>query len=137
MTRLIRSVVPFQLRAFALVVLALAVAGCASNPIAIAETPAQKAYAIERVYNIVLEQALEASRNNATIRVKVQAVEPRTTAIVDALSDAFVDYELARAALDTGGDGAAARLATVASNLERWIMQAEEALLELSAAFAD
>lgn len=110
-----------------------AIAGCASNPIAIAETPLQTAYAIEGSYNIVLEHAVELAESNQGVREAVLRVEARTTPIVDSLSTAIADYVTARSALALG-EGDEARLAVVAANLETWIAQAQRALVDLAAA---
>jgi len=113
----------------------LALAGCQSiNPMSIAETPAQKAYALERSYNIVLAGALDLVNDPAVpagVKSNIRSVERRTTPIVDNLSQAFADYTVARAALSSG-TGSQERIEVIAANLEGWIKQAERAIVELA-----
>lgn len=120
-----------------LIITWLALAGCASlNPIAVAETPAQKAYAVERTYNIVLEGALDLVNDPAVssgIKSNIRSIERRTTPVIDSLSQAFTDYMVARAQLDLG-ETTEDRVAILAANLESWIRNAERALVELAAA---
>lgn len=115
----------------------LFLAGCQSaNPIAVAETPAQKAYAIERTYNIVLAGALDLVNDPAVssgIKSNIRSIEKRTTPIVTELSEAFTAYTVAKAQFDAG-QSSQDRLAIVAQNLANWITQAERALIELAAA---
>jgi hypothetical protein len=115
----------------------LVISSCAaSNPIAVAETPGQKAYAIERTYNIVLAGALDLVNDPAVsqgIKSNIRSVEKRTTPIVSELSEAFTAYTVARAQFDAG-QSTQERLAVVARNLDNWITQAERALIELAAA---
>lgn len=120
-----------------LIITWLMLTGCAaSNPIAVAESPAQKAYAIERTYNIVLAGALDLVNDPAVsqgIKSNIRSVEKRTTPIVNQLSEAFTAYTVARAQFDAG-QSTQERLAVVARNLADWITQAERALIELAAA---
>lgn len=110
-----------------------ALAGCSSNPVAIAETPLQTAYAIEASYNIVLEHAVELAEANQGVREAVLRVEARTTPIIDSLGAAIVDYVTAKSAFALG-ESTEARIAVVAANLESWIGQAQRALVDLAAA---
>jgi hypothetical protein len=125
-----------------LVLMAGLLQACANSPIAIAETPAQKGYAVERSYNIVLEQGLKLAGTNARIRDAVQTIEARTTPVVDTLSDGLAAYEVARAEYDTAVAAAAGgapptvltKLTVATANLTRWIADAQRALLELAKA---
>lgn len=123
-----------------LMIAALAMIGCAgTNPMAVAETPLQKAYALERSYNIVLEGALDLVNDSAvpeSIKEGVRATERRTTPIVDDLSEAFANYVLARAQFDAG-ESTQERLDIVSANLDSWIRQAESALVDLARALND
>lgn len=117
----------------------LLTAGCASNPIAIAETPAQKGYAIERSYNILLEQGVSLARTSDQVRAALQSAELRATPVVDSLSDALAAYEVARAEYELAVAARAedvprltAQLTVVAQNLERWVAEARAALVELA-----
>lgn len=115
----------------------LMLAGCqTANPIAVAETPAQKAYAIERTYNIVLAGALDLVNDPAVspgIKSNIRSIEARTTPIVNQLSEAFTAYTVARALFDAG-QSTQDRLAAVALNLSNWIDKGQGALVELAAA---
>jgi hypothetical protein len=123
---------------FCLIGLLLAfVTGCANGFLSVAETPAQKGYAIERAYNIVLEDALQiasAPTTSASIRDSIQNAEARTTPVIDSLSDSLVLYEVERAKV-AAGQGTAERLTVIATNLENWVAQAQTALITLQAAF--
>lgn len=118
-----------------LIITWLALAGCQSiNPMSIAETPAQKAYALERSYNIVLAGALDLVNDpavSAGIKSNIRSIERRTTPVVDNLSEAFADYVVAKSAL-ASGTGSEERIEIVAANLENWIRQAERAIVELA-----
>jgi hypothetical protein len=112
-------------------------AGCANGFLSVAETPAQKGYAIQSAYNIVLEDALEiasAPATSASIRDSIQTAEATTTPVIDSLSDALVLYEVERAKV-AAGQGTADRLTIIAANLESWVLQAQTALITLQAAF--
>lgn len=125
---------PLRLMQAAMLVCAIAlVQACANNPLAIAETPLQKAYAIEASYNIVLEQSIEVARAQPTLRDEIQAVEARTTPIIDSLGQAIVEYTVERAKFAQGMTSAAAA-EVVARNLDDWLTRAEAALVSLATA---
>lgn len=105
---------------------------CANNPLRVAETPLQKAYAIEASYNIVLEQAVNVATSQPDLRQRIQQVEARTTPTIDQLGQLMVAYTVERAKV-AAGESTEARLTIVAGNLENWITQAERALIDLSA----
>lgn len=112
-------------------------AGCANDFLSVAETPAQKGYAVERAYNIVLEDALviaSAPATSANVRESIQRAEALTTPVIDSLSDTLVLYEVERAKV-AAGQGTAERLTVIATNLESWVAQAQTALVSLQAAF--
>ncbi len=118
-----------------LIALTQVLEGCAAvNPIAAAETLEQRAYAAERTYNVILGQALTAATNNAALRPAIQQIEARSTPVIEALSDAVTDYTVARAQFEAG-QSSAERLTIVANNLNQWILSAQQAIIELSAAF--
>lgn len=124
---------PFP-RVFAAACCLAMLAACAANPLQIAETPAQQAYAIERVYtDVVLAQAVELAAAQPNMRPGIQAVERRTTPVIDQLVDAIAAYEIERAKF-AQGETTEARLVIVAENLESWLDQAQRALIELDAA---
>lgn len=109
-----------------------AITACSSipNPFAVAETPTQQVYALERTYNIVLEQAVKVVSNPATPPDVVQRIresEPRVTALVTEMSNALTQYVLAKAALDAGKtDEEKVAIATL--NLETWVSQVEASI---------
>lgn len=120
-----------------LMITALAVMGCAgTNPIAVAETPAQKAYAIERSYNVVLEGALDLVNDPQvpeSLKEGIRATERRTTPVIDGLAQAAKNFILAQAEI-SAGESSADRMVIVSENLEMWIRQAEDALVQLARA---
>src|SRR4030095_7938834 len=86
-------------------VLAAALSACVLDPFKTAETPAQRGYAIEASYNILLEDALEiasAPTTTASVRDAIQAAEARSTPVIDSLSDALASYEIERAKFEAG-----------------------------------
>lgn len=112
-------------------------AGCANGFLSAAETPAQKGYAIERAYNIVLEDALQiasAPATSASVRQSIQNAEATTTPVIDSLSDTLVLYEVERAKV-AAGQSTTERLTVIATNLQSWVSQAQAALVSLQAAF--
>lgn len=118
------------------VLLVLFIAGCSSNPVAVAETPAQTAYAISASYNVVLEAAASIVEDTAApidLRRGVQAAERQSTPVIEALEEAFADYQVARAEF-AAGETTAERLDVATRNLEAWLTQAERALVDLSRA---
>lgn len=120
----------------------LTVAGCVGvNPVAIAETPAQKADMISASYNIVLESATEIIEDeNAPLRLRraLQDIVAETAPVIDALDNIFADYVAARAAWELAGTATAAeRLEVVSANLDAWIAEAQGALIELDRALDD
>lgn len=135
MTRRISHTLAFVSVIFA----ALALAGCQHNPIAAAETPAQHAFAISATYNVLLESAADIVEDTTApteLRRAVQQTELRTTPVIDALEQAFADYQLARAQFAAGAT-TADRLEVATVNLEQWLERAEYALVELADAFRD
>lgn len=110
---------------------------CANNPFAVAETASQRGYAVEASYNILLEDALEIGRAPTTsdsVRQGIQRAEAQSTPVIDSLSDALATYEVERAKFDLG-QSTAELLATVAANLDSWVTQAQQALIDLRSAF--
>lgn len=114
----------------------VAVAGCGlvNNPLAVAETPDQKVYAILATYNVVLESAADIVEDESLpldLRVTVQEVEAQTTPVIDGLDAAYAEFVLERAKFNADMT-TAERLSVVAANLEGWVARAEAALLRLS-----
>ena len=125
-----------QWRNFSLLFLCVTLMACGANPFKYTETPAQKAYAIERAYNIVLEGALDIVRSPAVeewTKSCIRRVEAQTTPVINELSDAFADYEIVRAQLSQG-ESSDEKLTIAAANLEDWVRRAEAALSQLATA---
>ena len=121
----------------ALLVLATLAAACADNPLRVAETLEQKAYAIERSYNVILEDALVVAKDpatNTTVRRAIQSASERATPVVDSLADAAADAAIERAKLNVG-QSTLEKVNVVASNLRDWIDRAQAAMLTLRTAF--
>jgi len=119
---------------FSVILLAILLAGGAENPFKTAKTPEQKAYVIERSYNIVLLGALDLINNpiiSDSIKAGIRSVEKRTTPVIDDLAKAASAYTVAKSALDQG-QGNEERLTIVAANIEKWITQAEAAIVSLA-----
>ena len=112
----------------------LVLTGCA-NGLFVGETPAQRAYELEAAYNIVLESALDIAEAQPNLRAGILNAEAAATPVIEGLSEAFADYEVARAAF-ASGETTAEQLAIVAANLDGWISQAQAALVALSRARA-
>jgi len=125
------------IRSFLLGIIMVALSACAiTEPVSVAETPAQKAYAISATYNILLESARDLVVDESvslSVRRAIQNAEAVTTPVLSSLEDAYVDYVVAKAKFDQG-QSTAEQLTIVADNLMMWITQAERALIRLAAA---
>lgn len=125
------------IRAFLLAVVMLTLQACGTtSAIAVAETPAQKAYAISSTYNIILEAARDIVTNEGlslSVRRAVQNAEAQTTPIVNSLEQAYTDYIIVKAELNLGLS-TQDKLTIAADNLADWIIKAERALVDLVAA---
>jgi len=118
---------------------AAAVSACVLDPFKAAETPAQRGYAIEASYNILLEDALEiasAPTTTAAVREAIQRAEAQATPVIDSLSDALAAYEVERAKFD-GGLSTAERMTLVAANLDQWVSNAKLTLVSFQSAFSN
>lgn len=107
------------------------------NPLSVAETASQRGYAIEKSYNILLEDALviaSAASTSNDVRQSIQRAEATATPIMDSLSDALAAYEVERAKFEAG-QSTAEQVTLIASNLESWVENAKAALVSLQAAF--
>jgi hypothetical protein len=128
------------------VIAALCGAGCASvqgpqEAAATAATAEQRlelrGYAIERSFNIVLEDALVVASNWRTeqsVRAAIQRASAAGTEVVDQLSDALAEYAVERAKFDAN-QSTAERLAVVAQNLDGWVGRGNAALIALQGSF--
>jgi len=110
---------------------------CALNPFQAAETPAQRGYALEASYNIVLEDALaiaSAPTTSASVRQAIKDAELKSTPTIVSLSDALAAYEVERAKFEIG-QTTAERVEIVANNLATWVEEAKKALVALQLSF--
>lgn len=127
---------PWQIGILALL-MGLLLSGCGiANPFKYAETPEQRYVAVSGTYEIVLETANEIVQNEATPLEVVQAiddVQKRTTGVMDALDEAFVDYMVAKAELETG-ETSQERLDILSANLGQYLDQAMRAYRDLASA---
>lgn len=125
------------IRSFLLGIIMVALSACViTDPVNVAETPAQKAYAISATYNILLESARDLVVDESvslSVRRAIQNAEAVTTPVLSSLEDAYVDYVVARAKFDQG-QSTQEQLTIVADNLMMWITQAERALIRLATA---
>lgn len=122
------------------------VQGCATlqgpqKAAATAQTEQQRlelrGYAIERSFNIILEDALviaSAPTTQANITQAIQRASASGTDVIDELSDSLALYAVERAKFDAG-QTTIDKLTLAANNLEVWIDRAGAALLALQAAF--
>lgn len=126
-----------NLKFLAVPFLAMFLTACALvQPVEVAETPAQKAYALSGTYNVLLETAAELVADplvNEEVKVTIQLVEARTTPVVNSLDNAYANFVVEKARFDAGQSDVE-KLDIATANLERWVVLAEDALLELATA---
>lgn len=133
----------FRAQAFvaALFLAVTMIAGCAGSPVDIAETPAQRGFAILGEYNALLEPVVEVIEDESVgieLRRELQDLEAQTTPVMDSLQDALEAYIEARNTWrDAPTDTATERLNTVTDNLEQWVGRAGNLLSALDATLAD
>lgn len=106
-----------------------------------AETAQQRselrAWALEREYNIILEDALvvaSAPTTNANVQAAIQRASASGTAVIDSLSDAAAAFAVERAKLEAG-QSTVEKVTVAVNNLDSWITKGSAALLALQAAF--
>ncbi len=100
--------------------------GCQNNPITVAKTPLQRAYAAYGEFVILEEQAAHLTQDPTTprqIKNIIATADSRAKPSADALLSAVLDYESASKSLSTG-TGTPEKLAITESNLEHWLTQA-------------
>lgn len=116
---------------------AFALHGCASNPVAAANTLDQKAYAIYGTFVIVEEQGAKLVSDPTTpaaIKAAIRSTDARAKPTADALTTALHQYDTAVASVKAGGPGTAGALSTAQANLTTWIAQASTDVNALVAA---
>jgi len=100
--------------------------GCASSPLATAQTPEQKAFAVYGSFVIYEEQAARLATDPSTpgpVRQALSAADARAKPSADALLKAFQDYSTADTALKAG-TGTPEKLQITAENLDTWVQTA-------------
>ena len=120
------------------ILLAFTLAGCAYNPVAIAETPNQKAGALLGSWNIVLEDAVQILEDQSIPNSVARPVNDARlvgTRIAQTVSDMLVDYELEKAKYDQG-QSTAEKVDIAAANLERWYDSLQKVYIQLAEAIA-
>lgn len=154
---LIRLVGRQQMRVILASLLALVLSACGiTAPVKVAETPQQKAYALEGTYNVFLGAAVDLVENPevpADVKRVVFDAERVATDTVDAMRRAYAEVQVIQIALDEAAKAAkeaateagrtaaeaeaeaqAARLAAATLNLEDWLDRVEKAIADLAAA---
>ena len=109
---------------FLLLLTALGLQACASiNPIAAAETPDQRAYAIFGTFTIFSEKAADLAENTSlprSIRLGLVNAQEDARPIVMSMLEVLDEYETIKAQIDAGGTGQN-RFVIVANNLNSWV----------------
>jgi len=135
----------FKLLLLALVAVA-PLQGCATlqgpqRAAATAETAQERlelrGYAIEKSYNIILEDALaiaSAPTTTEVVKARIQSASATGTDAIDQLSDSLARFAVERAKVDAG-QSTVEKLTVVADNLQDWVNRASVALIALQAAF--
>lgn len=106
----------------------LTLAGCAGTPVGQAKTLEQKVYALYGSFVIIQEQVAELTAEGSGLNRDTQLQLIRTVQrgqpVIDAMLDAFEEYEKARANL-SDDESAADYIETVTASLENWVEQAD------------
>ena len=124
-----------MLLVFALFVIALLQAGCTSNPLAAAETPAQKYAAVKLTYDAVLSGALVLVQDTtvpAELRRSIQSAAVTSGDIYRSANTAYVQFVAAKAEL-AAGETRSAKLDIATANLERWLRDLDSVAGRLAA----
>lgn len=121
-----------------LLCMAALLTGCAHNinPIAAAEGPDEKGYAVLGVYRIAQTQALKIVQDAtlpATVREAVQSAEASAYPVVTQLAGALVEYLEARDQV-AAGTTSEEKLAIVISRLSEWTATAQARIAGFQAA---
>ncbi len=114
--------------------------GCASvNPIAAAETPDQRAYAMFGTYTIAAEKAADLAENSQlpnSVRLGLVEVEEDAAPVVVSMMEALGTYEAIRAELAAGETGRD-RYVIAATNLASWVDRVAPLVSKLVTAVED
>ena len=110
--------------AFLLLLTALGLQACASiNPIAAAETPDQRAYAIFGTFTIFSEKAADLAENPTlprNVRLGLVNAQEEARPVVNDMLEVLDEYETIKAQVEAGETGQD-RFAIVARNLNSWV----------------
>lgn len=114
--------------------------GCAGyNPVAVAETPEQKADAVYATFVIFEERAADLAAKPGTPQGIINSLaraDRVVKPIMDNLQAAVSEVAKVRADIAAGGDSTADMLVVVTLNLEKWLIEAAPALQALIDAVA-
>jgi hypothetical protein len=120
-----------------LLVVAMLLSACQGlNPLAVAETPAQRYAAVKLTYDALLTPAVTLVQDEAApvaVRRTVQQAVAASAGVYASLNAAYVDFQVARVAVQAG-ESPEARLTTAAAELENWIAQLDGHLTALASA---
>lgn len=95
-----------------------------------------RGYAIERSWNILLEDALviaSAPTTTQSVQTAVQRASAAGTSVVDQMSDQLAAFAVERAKFEAG-QSTVEVMTIVTNNLQDWVNRAEGALLNLRSA---
>lgn len=113
--------------AFAFFMAAALIVACQTNPVATAQTPAQKAYATYGVFAIAETQAAELVANPVlppAVGKALRDADAKAKPAIDSLLAALREYNTVKKAVDAGTT-TADKLNIVNANLVTWIAQAQ------------
>jgi hypothetical protein len=115
-------------------------AGCSGyNPVAVAETPEQKADAVYATFVIFEERAADLAAKPGTPQSVINSLaraDRVVKPIMDNLQAAVSEVAKVRADIARGGDSTQDMLTVVTLNLEKWLIEAAPALQALIDAVA-
>lgn len=111
-----------------------ALAGCQSaNPVRVAETPEQRAYAAYGTFVIAQETAADLVEDASIpdgVRLRIISAEERAKPVADSLLDAYTEFLIVRAEFNAG-DTSERRLVIAAESLDDWVTQLAPLVAEL------
>lgn len=113
-----------------LLLLVMLLEACAGlNPVAVAETPAQKYAAVKLTYDAVLTVGVQIVQDSTVpneVRRPLQAAIAASGDVYRSANEAYVQFVAARGELATG-QTSSAKLDIATANLEKWIGQLQTA----------
>lgn len=123
-----------QLVITAAIVASLFAACATTNPLAVAQTPAQKYAAIKLTYDALLTPAATVVADTtvpANTRRALQAAVAASGDIYNSLNTAYIDYLAAKGALGAG-ETTSDKLNIASANLDHWIAQLQTVVERLA-----